>query len=168
MELSSACNAACPGCRRFTGNSPNVNPQLIQRSVSIEEFKKWFPHDLMLKINSWLFCGTYGDPMAAPDIYEILQYTCQYSGSVQLNTNGGLRSEKLYKRIGELFVNSSVQLNHTTSYRAITFSIDGLADTNHIYRRNVVCDKVWANLMAYTKTNARAQWDFLKFKHNNT
>ena len=166
MELSSACNAACPGCRRFTGNSPNVNPQLIQRSVSIEEFKKWFPHDLMLKINSWLFCGTYGDPMAAPDIYEILQYTCQYSGSVQLNTNGGLRSEKLYKRIGELFVNSSAQLNHTTPYRAITFSIDGLADTNHIYRRNVVWDKVWANLMAYTKTNARSQWDFLKFKHN--
>ena len=166
MELSSACNAACPGCRRFIENSPNVTPNLVQRSVSFEEFKTWFPHDLMLRIKTWIFCGTYGDPMAAPDIYEILQYVCQYNGTIQLNTNGGLRPEALYKKIGELFASSCHQSDGTIAHRAITFSIDGLSDTNHIYRRNVVWDKVWANLMAYVGTDAPAHWDFLKFKHN--
>lgn len=161
VELSSKCNAACPGCSRFEMNSPIVKESLKQQSVSLDQFKNWFPPKLVPQIINWLFCGTYGDPLAANDIYEILKYLCENGAkNIQINTNAGLRSPSLFKKIGELFV------THSNDYKAITFSIDGLADTNHIYRRNVIWNKVWENLMAYRSTGAKADWDFLQFKHN--
>jgi hypothetical protein len=44
--------------------------------------------------------------------------------------------------------------------------VDGLSDTNHIYRRNVIWDRVWENMMTYVETGANAHWDYLQFKHN--
>jgi MoaA/NifB/PqqE/SkfB family radical SAM enzyme len=162
MELSTICNAACPGCQRFESNSPIVKSSLVERSVSIDEFKSWFDIQFLKQVKYWTFCGTYGDPLAAKDIYKILEYICQNSNSdIQLNTNGGLRTEDLFKQIGTLFANKPAGVR-----REITFSIDGLKDTNHIYRRNVSWDKVWKNLMAYVSTGADATWDYLQFKHN--
>lgn len=164
VELSTKCQAACPGCPRFLRNSTNVDPLIPQVDISIDQFKKWFPLDLVQRTISWIFCGTHGDPLSCNDLYEILEYICLNSdANIQINTNGGLRNYEYYTRIGRLFVSS---LARNDIRREITFSIDGLEDTNHIYRRNVVWKNVWRNLFAYTETGAHAQWDFLQFKHN--
>ena len=114
-------------------------------------------------INSWIVCGTHGDPFACKDLYEILEYICKNSqGKIQINTNGGLRNPTYFKKIGELFNRYSLP----NVERYVTFSIDGLEDTNHVYRRNVTWKKVWGNLMAYVSTGALAQWDYLSFRHN--
>jgi MoaA/NifB/PqqE/SkfB family radical SAM enzyme len=166
IEMSSKCNAACPGCMRFIQNSPIINPDLIQDEITYDMFVKWFPPEVLSKIYGWIMCGNYGDPLACRDLYKILEYISEYSpGSIQINTNAGLRSPEVYKKIGELFARRR-RYNGETPYRAITFSIDGLEDTNHIYRRNVKWKKVWENLMAYIETGAFAKWDFLQFKHN--
>jgi MoaA/NifB/PqqE/SkfB family radical SAM enzyme len=167
IELSSKCNAACPGCARFQMNSPIVDPALIQTEITYETFVKWFPKDLLPQIYNWILCGTLGDPLACKDIYEILEYICEHSpGNIQINTNGGLRNKTLYSKIGKLF-SEKRNYNGVTPHRVITFSIDGLEDTNHIYRRNVKWNAVWKNLMAYVETGAEAHWDFLQFKHNH-
>ena len=46
------------------------------------------------------------------------------------------------------------------------FSIDGLEDTNHIYRRNVKWNKIMENAMSFISTGASAHWDMLVFEHN--
>lgn len=166
IELSAICNAACPGCMRFLHNSPIVNPELIQNEVTYDTFVKWFPPEVLSKIYGWIICGNYGDPLACKDIYPILEYICENShASIQINTNAGLRSPEVYEQIGNLFARME-EHDGVYPYRAITFSIDGLEDTNHIYRRNVIWSKVWENLMAYVKTGAAARWDYLQFKHN--
>jgi hypothetical protein len=48
----------------------------------------------------------------------------------------------------------------------VVFSIDGLEDTNHLYRRNVHWDKVMANTSAFINAGGSAHWDMLIFKHN--
>lgn len=167
IELSTKCNAACPGCARFTMNSPVLDPNLIQEEVSIETFMKWFPIETTRNIYNWIICGNLGDPMACKDIYEILEYIVFNSpGNIQVNTNGGLRSKALYDKIGNLFYYGP-EFKNIKPNRVITFSIDGLKDTNHIYRRNVKWNKVWENLMAYVKTGATAHWDYLHFRHNS-
>ena len=167
IELSTKCNAACPGCARFTMNSPVLDPTLVQEEISYKNFVQWFPVNVTKKIYNWIICGNLGDPMACKDIYEILEYiTFNSPGNIQVNTNGGLRSKNLYTKIGHLFA-SGPDVNGIKPNRVITFSIDGLRDTNHIYRRNVKWNKVWENLMAYVKTGATAHWDFLHFKHNS-
>jgi hypothetical protein len=166
IEMSTKCNATCPGCMRFVQNSPNINPDLIQDEITYDMFVEWFPPEVLVKIHGWIMCGNYGDPLTCRDLHKILEYICEHSpGSIQINTNAGLRSPEIYSKIGKLFAQRK-EYNGVVPYRFITFSIDGLEDTNHIYRRNVKWKKVWENLMAYVETGAPANWDFLQFRHN--
>ena len=46
------------------------------------------------------------------------------------------------------------------------FSVDGLEDTNNMYRRGVLWDRIDANIRAYTGTGAKGMWDYLMFEYN--
>ena len=48
----------------------------------------------------------------------------------------------------------------------VTFNIDGLQDTNHLYRRNVKWDRLIANVEAFISAGGKADWRYLIFKHN--
>ena len=92
LELSSRCNAACPGCPRYLRNSPIVDSNLQQTDISIETFKKWFSPATLSKIKNWIICGTHGDPITCKDLVEILQYITQHSsGQIQINTANRLK-----------------------------------------------------------------------------
>ena len=141
VELSNLCNAACPLCPRYVNNSLRVNPELDLGSVSLESFKKWFPLDFVKKSKGWIFCGTNGDPMMARDVYEILEYVLRNSeAKVQVNTNGSIRDGEFWEKMGSLFAEPCV------NSRYVVFSVDGLEDTNHIYRRNVKWERVMENI----------------------
>lgn len=161
VELSNRCNAACPLCPRYLNHSLKVNPELDLGSVSLESFKNWFPLDFVQKSKSWIFCGTNGDPMMAKDAYEILEYVVKNSNAkIQINTNGSIRDVKFWSKMGKLFAEPCL------NSRYVVFSVDGLEDTNHIYRRNVKWDSVMKNMKSYVKSGGMAIWDFLIFKHN--
>lgn len=161
IELSNSCNAACPLCPRYLNRSMRVNPELELGSISLAKFKKWFPLDFVEKSVEWIFCGTNGDPMMAKDALEIVEYVASNSSAkIQINTNGSMRNPEFWKNLGDMFVRE----RHARRY--VIFSIDGLEDTNHLYRRNVNWKKLMANVRAYTSTGAESIWDFLVFKHN--
>jgi hypothetical protein len=46
------------------------------------------------------------------------------------------------------------------------FGIDGLEDTNHIYRRNTRWPLIVENCTAFIRAGGIADWNFLIFKHN--
>ena len=48
----------------------------------------------------------------------------------------------------------------------MVFSIDGLEDTNHVYRVNVNWNQLIKNAQAYIATGATAHWDMLIYQHN--
>ncbi len=161
IELSNMCNAACPICPRYINHSLLVNPDLDLGAVSFEEFKTWFPLDFIKRSVSWIFCGTNGDPMMAKDAYEILEYVAvNSSAQIQVNTNGSMRNPDFWVKLGKMFSEQN------QGRRYVIFSVDGLEDTNHIYRRNVNWDRLVANMKAYASTGAESLWDFLIFKHN--
>ena len=70
-----------------------------------------------------------------------------------MHTNGGVRNEHFWMDLAELDVK-------------VIFSIDGLADTNHLYRRNVKWDKLMSNVETFISNGGRANWEYLVFKHN--
>lgn len=165
IELTNACNAACPMCTRFHINSPLIRPDLEIDQITIEKFKKYFPPHIIKKCEVVLFCGVHGDPGMAKDLYEICQYISECSPgytSIRMNTNGGMRKPEFWSKMGSLF--SKQRRDHWRWQ--ITFSIDGLADTNHLYRRNVEWDRVTANAQAFIDAGGFAEWDFLIFGHN--
>jgi len=80
-----------------------------------------------------------------------------------MNTNGGMRKPSWWAELGKLFANSKTIDNRNWQ---VTFSIDGLEDTNHIYRRNVNWKILMENVQAFINAGGQANWDYLIFKHN--
>lgn len=162
IELTNSCNAACPNCVRFYCNSTLVRPDLSFAQITFEKFKEYFPIDIIKKCKIILFCGVHGDPVAARDLLQIAEYIAETSDTVTVgvNTNGGSRNSAWWAQLGHLFASKKAQNWY------VTFSVDGLKDTNHLYRRNVVWDNLMNNITAFIKQGAYANWDFLIFKHN--
>ena len=161
IELTNACNAACPMCVRFYRNSPLIRPDLEISQITLEKFVKYLPPHVISKVVRILLCGTSGDPGMAKDLYEICEYISNNSeATVILHTNGGMRKPEFWAKLGGLFAN-----NAGKDWRII-FNIDGLEDTNHIYRRNVDWNTLMANVDAFIGAGGQAYWEFLIFKHN--
>jgi len=147
-------------CMRFHQSSPLIRPDLELGEISIEQFKSWFTPKFLKQQILILFCGVHGDPCIAKDTLEITKYIIEHSPktNVLFNTNGGMRNPEWWAELGATLKDNPDNW--------VTFSIDGLEDTNHIYRRNVKWEKVMANVKAFIGAGGRAHWDFLIFKHN--
>ncbi|AGH96554.1 radical SAM protein [Pseudobdellovibrio exovorus] len=162
IELTNVCNAACPVCLRFYRNSPLLRPDLTLGQITLEKFQQYFPSEILKQCRLALFCGVHGDPSVARDTLEIFQYIANSSENiiVRMNTNGGARKPEWWYELGKLFASRADKEWH------VTFSIDGLQDTNHLYRRKVVWEDLMANATAFISAGGKAYWDFLIFKHN--
>lgn len=163
LELTDKCNAACPMCPRYLYEG-TVNPHLELVDVSLENFRTWFPPDFIKQLRRVYACGNYGDPIAAKDCLEIFQYMRENNSehlSLTLHTNGSARNPDWWYKLG-------LTMNQNTGYRNdyCVFSIDGLADTNHLYRRNTNFAKIMENVKAFASAGGKMQWDYIVFEHN--
>ena len=168
IELSSRCNASCPACSRNYSGGP-VASDLELTELSIDDIKRMVPVEIAKNLIGINFCGNVGDPGMAPDLLPILEYFRGHSPKIvqQLRTNGGMRNEKFWTELGNFFVKQPpARDNHLFSKAGVVFSVDGLEDTNHIYRRGVIWEKLIRNMRAYSATGAFAVWEWLLFEHN--
>ena len=158
VEPTSRCNAGCPMCaRNVYGKS--INPYISLQSMSLNDFQKYITPPILFQMEKIFFCGNVGDPALTLELQEICTYIKAVNPDCVLgiNTNGGVRKPEWWRRLGEIF-------EGPLDY--VVFSIDGLEDTNHLYRRNVQWKKLVENVEAYISTGASAQWDTLLFEHN--
>lgn len=154
LEISNHCNAACPQCpRNYFGGA--VIPTLPLQRWSLSTFKKIFTHRWVSQIREVYFCGTYGDPMTNRDILSMTRFLRNNNKSIKIgiHTNGGVGTENTYRELAPLV-------------DFIAFGIDGLDDTNHIYRRHVKWSKIMHNVSTFVSAGGRAIWDFIVFRHN--
>jgi MoaA/NifB/PqqE/SkfB family radical SAM enzyme len=159
VELSSYCNLACPACPRTVDGGIRV-PNFISNSLSLADFKKIFPQNLLQQMTDLLFCGNYGDPMMCKEVLEILYYIreCNNSMRITFSTHGGIRSVKFWQELGNL--------KKDLPKLKVRFCIDGLEDTNHIYRVGIEWNKLIENASNFINSGGQAEWDFLVFRHN--
>ncbi len=154
-ELSNYCNASCPMCARFfiDGKLNKEKVNSIHTTLSFLQDK--IGDQIIKNLKQFTSCGNYGDGAMNPECVEIYKWikeinpTCRLS----LHSNGGARNEIFWNDLAKLGVH-------------VTFAIDGLEDTNHLYRRNVKWEKLMRNVRAFIKAGGDASWDMLVFKHN--
>jgi len=158
IEPTSLCNAECPQCARNI-HGAGLNPNIQLNSLTINYFTNFFNKDNIKNIDKIFFCGNVGDPCATPDLLDICRYLKTIKPNIVLgiNTNGSLKTEEWFQELGKIFQGI---------YDYVVFSIDGLEDTNHIYRKNTNWSKIMRNARAYINTGASAHWDMLVFEHN--
>jgi hypothetical protein len=141
--------------------STKLNPSVTLSELKLNDIKKWFDYDFIQKIGSINFCGNLGDPSNCTEMNEIVEYfhINNKDIKIEIHTNGGARNIEFWKKLGVLSSKSNDNI-------LVIFSVDGLEDTNHIYRRNVKWDKLVENILSYTKNGGYAIWEFLLFGHN--
>lgn len=157
LEVSSLCNARCVMCsRRVSGGVKN--PTFKETYLTLQNIKDWFTSDFLNQINRIGMCGNYGDAMTNPELISIVEYIISVNPNIRftMNTNGSGRDESFWIELGKLFKGRG----------EVIFSVDGLEDTNWIYRRGTHWDKIMSSMKAYISTGAKSSWDYLVFKHN--
>jgi NAD(P)-dependent dehydrogenase (short-subunit alcohol dehydrogenase family)/pyruvate-formate lyase-activating enzyme len=157
LEITSYCNSDCPQCPRNI-NGGLRNPYLQQEHLSREVIDKAFTEEICSNLDQIFFCGSYGDPIMHPEFLEILQDFRRKNPRLWLyvHTNGGAFKQDYWRSIGEII----------GSYGKIDFNVDGLADTNPLYRTNTDFDQIMSNAQSYMSTGAIADWNYIVYKHN--
>jgi MoaA/NifB/PqqE/SkfB family radical SAM enzyme len=154
LEITSRCNARCPQCPRNLNGGP-VNPNLPLTELRLEDIRVIFPADFVRQLSLMYMCGNYGDAIVARDTLEVFRYFRAINGSMRLklHTNGSGRDHNWW-----------AALAHTID--TCVFAIDGLRDTNHIYRRGTSWDKIISSAQSFIAAGGKAEWNFLVFRHN--
>jgi len=156
LEPTDVCQAECPLCVRET----NLDFDKQQKHhLDMQKILQVLDHSQIANLDKMFMCGNYGDPAAGKFTLDICQQFRSINKQITLgiNTNGALRTPEWWRQLGQLF-------SRPKDY--VVFSIDGLKDTNHIYRINVEWDKLIKNVQAYISTGASAHWDMLVYQHN--
>lgn len=156
LELTTACNAACPQCSRNFYGGPTW-PSLPNVSLNLTWLQEKLPISFLENLEVIRFCGTYGDPCVHPDLTDIVMWLKSVTNAkIVINTNGGMRSNKWWKNLASVLDDTDI----------VIFGIDGLKDTNHLYRRRVDFEKVVEHVKAFNSQGGKSVWQFLVFEHN--
>ncbi len=154
VELTTRCNASCPQCpRNLSGGA--VNPALPMAELDLDDIRRIFPTRFVRQLHKLYACGNYGDPMVAKDTLAIFEHLRRENPTMELGmfTNGSGRTPSFWASLAKV-----------VSY--VRFSIDGLEDTNHLYRRGTQWAKIMESVGAFIAAGGRAEWDFIVFRHN--
>jgi MoaA/NifB/PqqE/SkfB family radical SAM enzyme len=154
IENSSICNANCPQCtRELYGND---HSWFLETYLNTDFFDR-IPDDVYNGLHKILFSGSMGDPCAAPNFIDVIKkIRSKTNALIKISTNGGMKSTVFWNQLAEALGDKS----------EVIFAIDGLEDTNHIYRVNVNFNKVIENACAFINSGGNATWKFIAFKHN--
>jgi MoaA/NifB/PqqE/SkfB family radical SAM enzyme len=154
VEITNRCQAGCPMCSRNYRGGVN-NPLLKISDWTINDFKKIFNKETLTTIKQIEFCGNFGDPLINQDFHLMTEYVKDFNIFVDVHTNGSLRNRDFWKTLPKYL-----------SRHRVVFGIDGLKDTHSVYRQGTDFDKIIENATAFIDAGGKAEWSFIRFKHN--
>lgn len=157
LEISNNCQASCPMCVRNHHGGID-NPLLRINNWTLEQFKNIISHEVLNQIDDIYFCGNYGDPLMNDQLIDMCRYATEYKPDIyiRIHTNGGIRNTKYWEELV-----SALPKKHL-----VVFAIDGLEDTNHIYRIGTSFKKIIENAKSFINKGGIAEWAYIIFKHN--
>lgn len=152
VEPTSFCNLACPQCPR------TIRDDYTEQSLTVEQFASIVTPSMLRALQYLYFCGNLGDPVVTKDLVPIIQYIRQHAPELMLgiHTNGAIRQK-------EWWASLPVYLGE---HHHVIFSIDGLEDTNHLYRVGSNWARLMENVTNFIEHGGKAQWHYLAFQHN--
>ena len=135
IELTTKCTIACPACPRTfrrkagdrTWDTGHLDKNIVFEVLESNDFQ------------NVRFVGSYGDCIYHPQFIEIMKKACVSSKKIKVETNGSHRNKKWWQQLSDLPWRDRIDFH---------FSIDGLEDTNHIYRKN----SKWKQIMLGVET----------------
>ena len=153
LEISTRCNAACPGCpRNYCG--VDIRDDYPLHDMSLSEAQTIFQPVFLKQLREILINGNLGDFITAKDGVEIVKYFKSENPKlrISISTNAGIK-KTIWKSLAEADV-------------TVLFCLDGLADTHHLYRQQIKWDTVIDNAKDFILHGGSAVWKMILFDHN--
>ena len=155
IELTSYCNIKCPGCLRQ--QSAAVSPLLNTEFIKLKRLTKWLTLKNFPNIKFIIFCGSVDEPTSHPEFFDIIDYCKLLNVHIAIATNGSIRTETWWGRLGNKLKKSS---------HSVKFGIDGLNGISEKYRVGSSYSKVQQNYRAFIAAGGKATWQFIVFDWN--
>lgn len=152
VEPTTRCNAWCSSCPR-NNNGYGLTDFVLEDldPLRLRSVIKKLPN-----LKTIQFCGNLGDPCASKLIDKQLEVVKDSNLSLQIHTNGSLRTESWWADLAKKFGDKL----------SVWFAIDGLEDTHKIYRQATDWNKIIDNAKSFINAGGNAVWQFIPFAHN--
>jgi len=157
LEISNNCQASCPMCiRNIHGGIKNDLVKI--NNWSFDLYKTAINEQVLKQIDKIYFCGNFGDPILNNDLPKMCEYTKSVNPAIvlRIHTNGSLRDTSWWRDL----------VNVLPKDHGVVFALDGLEDTHHLYRIGTDFNKIINNATAFIQAGGKAEWAFIRFKHN--
>jgi MoaA/NifB/PqqE/SkfB family radical SAM enzyme len=151
IELTSRCALECPRCPRTyekgTYKLSEIDPTILRNLVC----------DFRQEIKTIEFGGNYGDPIYHSQFHEIIKTIKSINPKIKIiiHTNGSHRSVEWWEETTRYLDKKDVVL----------FSIDGLKETNSLYRVNSDWDSI-EKAIDVCRDKVFLLWKFIPFSFN--
>lgn len=154
LEISSLCNAACPLCPRNFRGYP-YNDGYPETNFTLSNAHVIFKPEFLKQLTRIWINGNYGDIVMNPEAIDIIKYFREHNKDfkIEVSTNGSARNKNFWVSLAELNVE-------------VSFCLDGLEDTHHLYRQNTSWKTIIKNAKTFIAAGGKARWKFVKFDHN--
>jgi hypothetical protein len=134
------------------------NPLIRLTDWTYEEFQTIMSSSVLAQLDGFFFCGNFGDPILNKDLALMCKYATSINPNlnIRIHTNGSAKSTQWWEDLVTVLPS-----NHL-----VVFALDGLEDTHKLYRVGTDYDRIIKNATAFIQAGGRAEWCFIKFKHN--
>lgn len=154
LEISSLCNASCPLCPRNFRGYP-YNNGYIESNLTLDSAKHIFTSTFLRQLNRIYINGNYGDAVMNSETPDIVEYFRSQNNDliIDISTNASARDKSFWQRLAQAKVN-------------VSFCLDGLEDTHHLYRQNTNWKTIIKNAKIFISAGGTAIWKMILFNHN--
>lgn len=149
VEPTSKCTLECPLCDR-TWFYEKFNKRLLHE-INIDHLVDFVGPNADISM-----CGNNGDPIYHSDFLRLCKRLKDNNCKIQIITNGSSKPRRWWQTLRDM-----LDENDT-----LTLSIDGLEDTNHIYRKNAKWKSIMTAVDVFSQRKCKMIWKFIVFKHN--
>lgn len=149
IEPTSKCTLECPLCDRTWFYETFKKRNLHE--INIDHLVKFVGPNAKVSM-----CGNNGDPIYHSQFHKLCSELKNNNCTLRITTNGSSKTKKWWEKLNKILDKDDT----------IIFSIDGLEDTNHIYRKNAKWKSIMNAIDSLQKRKCKIAWKFIVFKHN--
>ena len=154
IETTSRCTLKCPACSRTWWNE-TLGRKIPINDIDIDAVYSFLDCEKGRQIEMLDLRGDWGDCIYYPKLFDFIR-KFRNEKNFTICTNGSRQTQKFWDKLSSWLTEKDI----------VEFSIDGLEDTNHIYRRNSDWKSLMVGLNTIHKSKAQIVWKSRIFSFN--